>query len=206
MTTKQLRRCEFIGSNHQDGPATPTGVPLKHQEIIVTVDNSIAVIDLVQTFQNDKSYPMEVSLKFPTEADHTLSNLTIQIGENIIEGKILKKEKAKEKYEDAIAGGNTAVMAEEKEDEKDVVSLKVGNLLAGQEAIIRFKFTTILKVEMGAYVLKIPQSFFPLCDADYLYSFIAEIQAQSPITYVSAPENAVAIRSDEKPNFLTIER
>jgi len=131
MTTKQLRRCEFIGSNPQDGPATPTGVPLKHQEIVVTVDNSIAVIDLVQTFQNDKSYPMEVSLKFPTEADHTLSNLTIQIGENIIEGKILKKEKAKEKYEDAIAGGNTAVMAEEKEDEKDVVILKVGNLLAG---------------------------------------------------------------------------
>jgi len=74
---------------------------------------------------------MEVSLKFPTETDHTLSNLTIQIGDDIIEGKILKKEKAKEKYDDAIAAGNTAVMAEEKEDEKDVVNLKVGNLLAG---------------------------------------------------------------------------
>jgi len=74
---------------------------------------------------------MEVSLKFPTETDHTLSNLTIQIGDDIIEGKILKKEKAKEKYDDAIAAGNTAVMAEEKEDEKDVVNLKVGNLLPG---------------------------------------------------------------------------
>jgi len=39
MTTKQIRRCEFIGSNPQDGPASPTGVPLKHQEILVTVDN-----------------------------------------------------------------------------------------------------------------------------------------------------------------------
>ena len=34
-----------------------------------------------------------------------------------------------EKYEDAVASGNTAVMAEEKEDEKDVIRLKVGNLL-----------------------------------------------------------------------------
>ena len=149
---------------------------------------------------------MEVSLKFPTETDHTLSNLTIQIGDDIIEGKILKKEKAKEKYDDAIAAGNTAVMAEEKEDEKDVVNLKVGNLLAGQEAIVRFKFLTVLKIENGAYSLRVPQSFFPLCNADYLYSFTAEIKAQSPIIYVSAPENAVAFRADENPNFLTIER
>jgi hypothetical protein len=41
------------------------------------VDNAIAVIDLVQTFQNDKTYPMEVTLKFPTETEYTLSNLTI---------------------------------------------------------------------------------------------------------------------------------
>ncbi len=94
MASKQLRRCEFIGLNPQDGAGTSTGVPLKHQEIVLTVDNAIAVIDVVQTYKNDKSYPMEVSLKFPTEPDHTLSNLTIQIGENIIEGKIFKKEKA----------------------------------------------------------------------------------------------------------------
>jgi hypothetical protein len=77
MSSKQLRRCQFVGSNPQDGPATPTGVPLKHLEIVVTVDNAIAVIDLVQTFQNDKTYPMEVTLKFPTETEYTLSNLTI---------------------------------------------------------------------------------------------------------------------------------
>jgi hypothetical protein len=52
------------------------------------------MIGVVQTYQNDKTYPMEVTLKFPTEAEHTLSNLTIQIGENVIEGKIFKKEKA----------------------------------------------------------------------------------------------------------------
>ena len=47
-------------------------------------------------------------------------------------------------------------MAEEKEDEKDVISLKVGNLLPEQEAIVRFRFLTVLKLEYGAYALKIP--------------------------------------------------
>ena len=41
------------------------------------MDNAIAVIDLVQTFKNDKTYPMEVTLKFPTETEYTISNLTI---------------------------------------------------------------------------------------------------------------------------------
>ena len=128
---KQLRRCEFIGKNPQDGMLISNGVPLKHQEVNVNVDNSIAIIDIVQTFLNDQSFPMEVNLKFPTEIDYILSNLTIQIGDNIVEGKIMKKKKVQEKYEDAIAAGNTAVMAEEKEDEPDVVSLKVGNLVPG---------------------------------------------------------------------------
>ena len=48
---------------------------------------------------------------FPVEKDHALGKLNIQIGDDIIEGKILNKEKAEEKYEDAVAGGNTAVMA-----------------------------------------------------------------------------------------------
>ncbi len=47
-------------------------------------------------------------------------------------------------------------MAEEKADETDVVSLKVGNLLSGQEAIVRFRFLTMLKIECGAYVLRVP--------------------------------------------------
>jgi hypothetical protein len=55
---------------------------------------------------------------------------------------------------------------------------------------VRFRFLTLLKLEYGAYALKIPQALFPLCDADYLYSFVAEIQASSAINYVSVPENA----------------
>jgi hypothetical protein len=40
----------------------------------------------------------------------------------------------------------------------------------------------------------------------HFYSFEAEIQASSTISYVSVPENAETTRSDAKPNFITIER
>ena len=110
---KTLRRCEFLGNNPQDGTDICWSLPLKHQEINVKVTNVFAVFDIVQTYFNDTDAPLEVTLKIPTEKDHALGQLTIQIGDIVIEGKIMNKEKATEKYEGAIAGGHTAVMAEE---------------------------------------------------------------------------------------------
>ena len=42
--------------------------------------------------------------------------------------KIVEKEKAQEKYEDAVASGNAAIMAERMSKEKTLV-IKLGNLL-----------------------------------------------------------------------------
>ena len=103
------------------------------------VTNVIAVIDVVQTFFNDSDNPLEVTLMFPIEKDHALGKLTIQIGDTIIEGKIMSKVKAEEKYEDAMSGGHTAVMAQEIEEQPDMVKIKVGNLLPLQEAIVHFQ-------------------------------------------------------------------
>ena len=112
----------------------------------------------------------------------------------------MSKEKALEKYDDAVAGGNTAVMAEEKEEEKDMITLQVGNLLSGQEAVIHLQFLNILKVEAGAYCLRVPLSFFPNTDEanDYGYSFEVQIESsgQISITYVSCPNEAEVIREN----------
>jgi len=49
----------------------------------------------------------------------------------LIEANIKEKEEAKEKFDDAIAAGHTAVMAEKSEKKKDSMTLKLGNLLPG---------------------------------------------------------------------------
>ena len=119
--SKNLRKCEFLGTNPQDGgiQSIKTSLPMKHQEVRVQVTNVIAVIDVVQTYFNDSESPLEVTLMFPIEKDHALGKLTIQIGDTIIEGKIMNKVKAKEKYEDAMSGGHTAVMAQESKEQPE---------------------------------------------------------------------------------------
>ena len=99
----------------------------------------IAVIDVVQTFFNDSDNPLEVTLMFPIEKDYALGKLTIQIGDTIIEGKIMSKDKAEEKYENAMSEGHTAVMVQESEEHPELVRIKVGNLLPLQEAIVHFQ-------------------------------------------------------------------
>lgn len=38
----------------------------------------------------------------------------------------MEKDKAREKYDDALASGNTAVLLQEKEDDKEMLQLNVG--------------------------------------------------------------------------------
>ena len=112
---------------------------MKHQEVRVQITNVIAVIDVVQTYFNDSESPLEVTLMFPIEKDYALGKLTIQIGDTIIEGKIMSKDKAEEKYENAMSEGHTAVMVQESEEHPELVRIKVGNLLPLQEAIVHFQ-------------------------------------------------------------------
>ena len=50
--------------------------------------------------------------------------------------KIIKKEKAQEKYEDAVAGRDAAVMAERISNDNTLV-IKLGNLLPEQSATLK---------------------------------------------------------------------
>ena len=68
------------------------------------------MIDVEQTFISHFTHPLEISFEIPIDKEYTIGQLTAQIGEQIIEGKILKKERAIERYEDAIASGHTVLL------------------------------------------------------------------------------------------------
>jgi len=55
--------------------------------------------------------------------------MTITVGDKTIEGKIMEKEKAQNKYDDALAAGNTASLM--KESKNEFMELNIGNILPG---------------------------------------------------------------------------
>ena len=93
--------------------------------------------------------------------EYSLGELNVQIGDNYIQGKIMEKEKDQEKYEDALASGNTAAIATENKEEKDTLTMNLGNLLPNQQAIVHYQFLYTLKIDFGSYYLWFPGTFFP---------------------------------------------
>jgi hypothetical protein len=67
--------------------------------------------------------------KFPKKPEEVITSMTITIGNKTIEGKIMEKYKAKEKYDDAIASGKAAVKLSE--SKFDFLELDIGNILPG---------------------------------------------------------------------------
>ena len=70
----------------------------------------------------------------------------------------MEKDKAKEKYDDALAGGKAAVLLKEK---AKCLQINVGNVLPGQTIVVDLHLLGTLKIEGGAYSLCIPKSYFP---------------------------------------------
>ena len=68
-------------------------------------------------------FPIEKTLK-----NTTVSQIKFKLGDKEIISKVAKKEKAKEKYEEAKVDGNAALIVELSENSKDVLKMKIGGI------------------------------------------------------------------------------
>lgn len=154
--------------------------------------------------------PIEAEYLFPCDPEMAVSKMTVKLGDKEIEGKVMEKEKAEEKYQDAIAAGNQATMLKYTDTEKDVLKLTVGNVLPQQEVEVTVQVHKLLDVENGAYCLRIPTSYFPrygypnnseLTDFDttgaptYSFNLNIDIECQDPITFISKPSKTEVAQS-----------
>lgn len=77
----------------------------------------------------------------------------------MVESKIQGKAKAKEKYDDAISGGNAAVLAEDADDEKHL-KMTIGGIQPMQEVTVKLQIIKKLNIEEGSFALRIPAAYF----------------------------------------------
>ena len=61
-------------------------MPIKHQDVFVKVNHTVAVIDFIQTYFNNTDSPLEVLLNFPIDSEYTLTKVNAVIGGQVIEG------------------------------------------------------------------------------------------------------------------------
>jgi Ca-activated chloride channel family protein len=109
--------------------STNKNLPLEDVNVHIKVVNGVASFELRQVYKNEEKQSLEIEYNFPINPEYSVTALNVKIGDKTVEGKVIKKEKAEEKYDDAIAAGHTAVKMDYDETTKGMMKMKVGNLL-----------------------------------------------------------------------------
>ena len=92
-----------------------------------TINEYYGITKVKQTYKNDTENPLELEIILPLVNEIQFSKFTVLMNNQKIISKVLEKEKAEEKYTDAIAKGKTGIISSYN-DEKTNYSINIGNL------------------------------------------------------------------------------
>lgn len=206
----------FVAEN--DG--VKTLIPLRKVHIDCRIAGSISSTTFELVYVNpDAQAPLECTYVFPLDKSAVMSDFKAVIGDREVHTKVADKVTAEEKYEDALAQGNTAVMAAQRttSDALTDLTVKLGNLMPGEEASISYTLTSRLGVVAGHYCFSLPLAFYPdyrkhgvmRSDSDerfiYQFSYSVKIDSTTPISRLSLPQHANLAERNEDRTRLRIE-
>ena len=104
-------------------------LPLQKVDVKCTIAGSLVTLDAELHYKNPlEDEPLEATYEFPLDKTTVFSKLQAQIDGRTVTAKVQEKEEAKERYDDAVASGKAAVLAERDSDKKESMSIKLGNL------------------------------------------------------------------------------
>jgi len=132
-------------------PHAPSGLAGKHGERIALQDvgvsarlqDLLAEIDVTQVYRNDERFPVEAVYTFPLPVDAVLLDLEVTIGGKRLSARIVEREQAERRYDDAIDDGDTALLLETLEP--GLFTVSVGNLLAAESVTIRIRYALLYR-------------------------------------------------------------
>ncbi|XP_046843080.1 von Willebrand factor A domain-containing protein 5A-like [Xenia sp. Carnegie-2017] len=125
-------------------------VPLKSQCVRSFLKGQVVGFRSTLTYVNHTENPLEVFFRTPVDDSFAVVGLEACIDGKKIRAVIQEKEKAREKYKEAVSSGLTAAFGEEKQG--DIFSLVLGNLPPKEMAVLILTMVGELNVEAGGAV------------------------------------------------------
>ena len=101
-------------------------LPLTALDVDVQIEGLAAETTVRQQFRNVFDEPLEATYIFPLPPRAAVTGFRMTVNDNVVEGRIDERGKAREDYDTAIAEGRTASIAEQ--ERADVFTLRVGNI------------------------------------------------------------------------------
>jgi len=116
-------------------------------------------LSVEQRYRNATATNVEAVYTFPLPSAAVLLDFEVKLDGKTLRGVVVEKRAAEAQYEEAIDKGDTAIMLERAGD--GLCTVNLGNLMAGEETTIRYRYAQLLRFEHGSVRLAVPTVIAP---------------------------------------------
>lgn len=134
-------------------------IPLEGVSVEAHLKDFTAKVTISQRFVNRGPRPIEAVYVFPLDEGAAVCSFEAVVDGVRVTGQAMDREKAFEKYDDAMAAGHGAYLLDE--ERADVFTVSVGNLPPGKEATIRIATVAELSAEGDDIRFTLPTTVSP---------------------------------------------
>ena len=133
--------------------------PLKHTDVNAEVSGPFIRVRLQQQFHNDYSQKIEAVYTFPLSHRGAVDSMIMTItdpegGERVVVGEVKERERARQIYEAARAGGQVASLLEQ--ERANIFTQSVANIEPGATVKIDIAYVEVLQARDGEYAFEFP--------------------------------------------------
>ncbi|MBD2517668.1 after-VIT domain-containing protein [Nostoc sp. FACHB-973] len=159
MNTVSAKNQQLGGLYVQSPEGEQLVFPLKHTEVLAKIAGNLSRVEVIQTFENPFTQPLEAVYIFPLPDEAAVDDMEIKIGDRTIKGNIKKREEAQQIYEKAKQEGRTAGLLEQERD--NIFTQSLANIKPGEQIDVTIRYTESLKFETGNYEFVFPMVVGP---------------------------------------------
>ncbi len=135
--------------------ATSRGnLPLDTVDIHAAIAGTSASVELTQGFRNPFDVPLEATYVFPLPVRAAVTAMRMECAGHVVEAVLKERSRARADYDQAIAAGRRAVIAEE--DRPDVFTMRAGNIAPGERVTVRLMLAQPLPYQDGEVTFRFP--------------------------------------------------
>ena len=140
-------------------PMGQARVALESVDVQASLRGLLAEVAVTQVYRNLEDTNIEAVYTFPLPLDAVLLDLSLELNGRTMRGVVQPNVAAEERYEDAIADGDSAVLLQQVEP--GVFTLNVGNILPGERAVIRFQYGLLHRWQGDSLRMHLPTTIAP---------------------------------------------
>lgn len=138
---------------------TGEAMSLKSVQASGHVSGLLLELTVRQAYRNDTGKTLETVYTFPLAWGAVLMGLNVEIAGKRLSGVVVERKDAEQRYEEAVAEGDTPIMLEQSSD--GLYTVNLGNLKPGEEAVIEYQYGQLLHYEQSRIRIAVPTTIAP---------------------------------------------